>query len=86
MKGNRGKKIHFCCIQLSTRCCFPRGCISPAPSWELPLSIARSAEESRRCSSRGGRCEGYETIWGGSEGKQSGRLKPGKIVTPGMNG
>ena len=29
IKGNRRKKIHFCCIQLSTRCCFPRGCISP---------------------------------------------------------
>lgn len=40
VKDNSGKKIHFCCVELSTRCCFPRGCISLGP--ELGAAIVDS--------------------------------------------
>lgn len=53
VKGNQGKKTHFCCMQLPTQCCFPRDCISFL-SWELLLLIVRSMGESGRGSAEEG--------------------------------
>lgn len=50
---------------------FPRGLLLSL-SWELPLFVARGAEESRRCSSGGGRCEGSETMREGAKANSLG--------------
>lgn len=70
-KGNR--EVNSLLFAAAFPVLFPRGLLLSL-SWELLLFVGRGrgAEESRRCSSGGGRCEGSETMREGAKANSLG--------------